>query len=49
LELDGLIGILSIIKQYERVRISDEVFRSTISKWHENFARILTKFVTNRD
>ncbi|CAG8540945.1 9313_t:CDS:10, partial [Scutellospora calospora] len=49
LELDGLIGISPIINQYGRVRISDEVFRSTFSKWHKNSSRILVKFAEDRD
>ncbi|CAG8600526.1 6116_t:CDS:2, partial [Scutellospora calospora] len=49
LKLDGLIGISLIINQYRRVRISDEVFRSTFSKQHKNSSRILTKFAEDED
>ena len=44
LDLDGSIGISSIINQYGRIRISDEVFGSTFSKRYENSSRILAKF-----
>ena len=44
LDLDGSIGIYSIINQYGRIRISDEVFGSTFSKRYESSSRILAKF-----
>ncbi|CAG8570073.1 7325_t:CDS:2, partial [Scutellospora calospora] len=49
LKLDGSIDISLIINQYRRVRISDEVFRSTFSKWHKNSSRILAKFAEDGD
>ena len=44
LDLDRSIGISSIINQYGRIQISDEVFSSTFSKKYKNSSRILAKF-----